>query len=156
MRFESESRRTFVRFAGAATLLSVAGCAGAPTDGSDSTASPTEDGEDGHAEERPEGVSAEAFVHGPVPDAYRTASSQAGEERDPENLQTQADVQFQEAAEAVEAGLAQEGNRCGNCAEFIPDQNGDGFGACAKVEGYIAADDWCVIWESIEEAQSGS
>ncbi|KTG30636.1 hypothetical protein AUR66_06915 [Haloferax profundi] len=111
------------------------------------------DGED-HEEELPEGVSEEEFERGPVPEAYRTALSQANEERDPDRLFTKEEVQFQEADDAVAAGFADEGSDCGNCAEYIPDKNGDGFGACAKVEGYIDPEDWCVVWESIEDAEA--
>ncbi|MFC7115795.1 high-potential iron-sulfur protein [Natronoarchaeum sp. GCM10025703] len=56
-----------------------------------------------------------------------------------------------ESVEAIAEGTAQPGQACGNCAEFIPDKNGDTWGACAAVEGYIAVEDWCVIWESIGE-----
>lgn len=136
------TRRKFLRLAGSITVVGVAGCTGA--DGGS--------GEEG-AEELPEGVSEEEFERGPVPEAYRTATSQAGEKRDPDALVSKEDVQFQEAPDAVEAGLAEEGQSCENCAEFIPDENGDGFGACAKVEGYIGPEDWCALWESIEEAQ---
>jgi len=108
----------------------------------------------------PEGVSQEAFERGPVPSVYREAVSQGNEERgDPDDLRAKADVNYMEASAAVEQGLAQEGNSCANCADFIPDQNGDGFGACAEVEGYIGAEDYCVIWEPLEghdeEAESG-
>jgi len=113
------------------------------------------EGGDAEAEETPPaGVSEEQFVSGPVPPAYRTATSQAGEQRDPNNLQTKESVRYQEASDAESEELITPGPNCGNCAEFIPDENGDGFGACAKVEGYIAADNWCVLWESIEEAQA--
>jgi len=105
-------------------------------------------------EELPEGVSEEEFVFGPVPEEYRTATSQADEQRDPENLQSKESVRFQEASEAEVAGLITTVPNCGNCAEYIPDVNGDGFGACARVEGYIDPEDWCVLWESIEEAEA--
>jgi len=105
-------------------------------------------------EELPEGVSEEEFVFGPVPEEYRTATSQADEQRDPDDLQSKESVRFQEASEAEEAGLITPGPNCGNCAEYIPDVNGDGFGACARVEGYIDPEDWCVLWESIEEAEA--
>ena len=105
-------------------------------------------------EELPEGVSEEEFESGPVPEEYQTATSQAGEVRDPDGLQTKEAVSFQEAADAAEGGFITPGPNCGNCAEYIPDVNGDGFGACAKVEGYIDPEDWCVLWESIEEAEA--
>lgn len=102
-------------------------------------------------EELPAGVSAEEFVIGPVPEPYRGATSQGNEQRDPQNLRYKASVNFMEASHAVEEGLTSEDNSCANCADFIPDQNGDGFGACAEVEGYVGSEDWCVIWEPLEE-----
>lgn len=131
------TRRRLLHAAGGIALLSLAGC--------------TQDG--GTGEEVPEGVSQEEFDNGPVPEPYRTALSQANERRDPEALVAKDDANFQEADETVAAGDAEEGQTCESCAEFIPDKNGDGFGACAKVEGYIGADDWCALWESIEEAE---
>ena len=167
-----ETRRRFVGGAVGAAVVGLAGCGGSPgtgvqdaaeegtteaeTPGAEATEEPTtEEGttEAEAEEELPEGVSEEEFVSGPVPEEYRTAESQAGEQRDPDDLQSKESVRFQEASEAEEAGLITPGPNCGNCAEYIPDQNGDGFGACARVEGYIDPEDWCVLWESIEEAE---
>jgi len=159
----ANTRRRFLRVAGAVGLGGLAGCAGG---GGESTPEPTPtpepepesepmDDEDDHEEDRPEGVSEEEFEHGPVPEPYRTALSQAGERRDREQLARKEDVSFQEAEAAVEAGSAEPGQDCGNCAEYIPDKNGDGFGACTKVEGYVDPADWCVLWESIEEHEEG-
>jgi len=99
----------------------------------------------------PDGLSEDELATAAVPDEYRTASSQAGEQRDPDDLQTQADVNFIESVEAIAAETAPPGQSCGNCAEFITDQNGDTWGACAKVEGYVAVEDWCSLWEQISE-----
>ncbi|WP_411967471.1 hypothetical protein [Haloferax sp. YSSS75] len=155
MTVTGRTRRRFLQLAGSGTVISLAGClgGGGGQQETETTAPTQETGEDEHEEELPEGVSEEEFEHGPVPEQYRTALSQANEERDPDQLLTKEDVQFQEADDAFEAGLAVEGSNCGNCAEYIPDKNGDGFGACAKVEGYIDPGDWCVLWESIEEAK---
>jgi hypothetical protein len=101
--------------------------------------------------EVPEGMSEEALATADVPEEYRTAESQAGEERDPDDLQTQEDVMLMESVEALEENLSVPGQSCGNCGEFIPDKNGDMWGACAVVEGYIAVEDWCSVWESISE-----
>lgn len=158
----ANTRRRFLRLAGAVGVGGLAGCAGGGG-GGESTPEPTPtptpeptamDDEDEHEEELPEGVSEDEFEHGPVPGPYRTALSQAGERRDPERLARKEDVSFQEAEAAVEAGSAEPGEHCGNCAEYIPDKNGDGFGACAKVEGYVDPADWCVLWESIEEHEA--
>lgn len=99
----------------------------------------------------PEGMSEVELATAEVPDEYRTASSQVGEERDPEALLSQEEVNLMESVEVIEEGTAPPGQSCGNCAEFIPDKNGDTWGACAKVEGYIAVEDWCTAWEHVSE-----
>jgi hypothetical protein len=145
-------RRSFVRLTGVAGVAGAGGLAGCMGDGEGDETDGEEDGEE-HEEELPEGVNQTVFDQGPVPAAYRGATSQANEERMPEDqLVTKASVNFMEASDAVEEGLAPEGEACSNCAEYITDKNGDGFGACAKVQGYIGTEDWCDIWESIEEA----
>ncbi|ELZ80331.1 high-potential iron-sulfur protein [Haloferax larsenii] len=160
MSVSDETRRRFLHLAGSGTVVSLAGCLGGDGEQAETTTTATEttteaeDEGDEHDEELPEGVSEEEFVSGPVPEEYRTALSQADEGRNPDELFTKEATQFQEATDAVEAGLAQEGQDCGNCAEYIPDKNGDGFGACARVEGYIDPADWCSLWESIEEAEA--
>ena len=99
----------------------------------------------------PEGMSESDLATAEVPEQYRTATSQGGEARDPEQLSAQADVDLKESVDAIADGDADPGQSCGNCAEFIPDQDGDSWGACAAVEGYVAAEDWCVIWEPVSE-----
>lgn len=100
----------------------------------------------------PEGMSEGELATAAVPEEYRRGTSQGGEERDPDDLRTQEAVQLTESIEAIADGIASPGQSCGNCAEFIPDKNGDTWGACAKVEGYIAVEDWCTIWEHVSEA----
>jgi hypothetical protein len=97
----------------------------------------------------PDGLTESELPTAQVPPAYRTASSQGGEGRDPDDLNTQEAVQLMESVEAIAEELGQPGQSCGNCAEFIPDKNEDGWGACAKVEGYVAVEDWCSIWEHV-------
>src|SRR6056297_619334 len=104
--------------------------------------------------EVPEGLTADELATAEVPAAYRTAASQADEARTPDDLFTQTQVMLTESVEAVAEGSAAPGQSCGNCAEFIPDKNGDTWGACAAVEGYVAAEDWCAVWESVSEALS--
>lgn len=36
--------------------------------------------------------------------------------------------------------------RCGTCAMFVPDENGDGYGACTMVEGTIHPCDFCILY----------
>jgi hypothetical protein len=99
----------------------------------------------------PEGLSEAELPTAEVPEAYRTASSQGGEERNPDDLRSHEEVNLTESVDALADGLAPPGQSCGNCAEFLPDRNGDSWGACAKVEGYIAVEDWCTVWEHISE-----
>lgn len=159
----ARTRREFVGGAVGASLAALAGCAGGAGPGVERTTDeePPGDGETtagggDAAGELPPGVSADEFARGPVPEPYRTATSQGGEQRDPDDLRTKEAVRFQEADDAVEAGFITPGPDCGNCAEYVPDQNGDGFGACAEVEGYIGPDDWCVIWRPTRGAGSGT
>jgi hypothetical protein len=126
------SRRRFLAATGSATVVGLSGCLGG-------------DGEGEAEEELPEGVSTEEFQRGPVPEAYRSARSQGGESRDPNQLVAKSAVTFGEASEVGPGG-----ETCENCHEFIPDKNGDGYGACTRVEGYIGAEDWCDLWESVE------
>lgn len=133
-----------------AGLAALSGCLGGTEDGgrTDTTRSATETDDD---EELPEGVSREQFEHGPVPEAYRTATSQGGKRRNEAELVPKADVQFSEYDEALGNGAHRPGRCCANCAEFVPDRDGDGWGACAKVEGYVAAEDWCSLWQHVTE-----
>ncbi len=101
--------------------------------------------------EVPEGLTADELATAEVPDEYRTATSQGNEARTPDDLFTQRQVSLTESVEAIAEGPAAPGQSCGNCAEFIPDKNGDTWGACAKVEGYIAVEDWCTVWEHVSE-----
>ncbi|MFC4541344.1 high-potential iron-sulfur protein [Halosolutus amylolyticus] len=112
-----------------------------------------DDEDEAEAEERPEGVSEEEFARGPVPDVYLSATSLGGEERDPDALQSKADVDFSEYEEAEENEAHRAGTCCANCDEFVPDRNGDEFGACVAVEGYIDGADWCTIWEELPEPE---
>jgi len=163
-----KSRRGFLRITGTATIVGIAGCVGdnggdgeedddEEENGDDmdngEDEDETENGEDEEEEEeRPEDVSEEEFVSGPVPEVYRTATSLGGEERG-EDLQTKERVRFVEYEDAQEDAAHQPGRCCANCADYIPDRNGDGFGACAEVEGYIGPEDWCSVWEELPEPE---
>lgn len=101
--------------------------------------------------EVPAGLTEEKLATAEVPEAYRTADSQGGEARTPGDLFSHEEVSLTESVEAIAERPASAGQSCGNCAEFIPDRNGDTWGACAKVEGYIAVEDWCTVWEHVSE-----
>ncbi|MFB6124731.1 MAG: high-potential iron-sulfur protein [Halanaeroarchaeum sp.] len=87
-----------------------------------------------------------------MPDAEKTAQSLGGETRNPDHLTGRDAVKYQDADGAASKGLATEGHNCENCAEFVPDGNGDGYGACVKVEGYIGPEDWCTLWEATDSS----
>lgn len=145
-------RRYLVATVGLAALGGCTGGDGGGADGEDSTESPTDDeGEDEEGEELPDPVSEDEFESGPVPDVYVSAASIGGERRNPDELHAKADVQFAEYDEAVENPAHQPGRSCGNCHECIADKNGDGFGACVAVEGYIGREDWCTAREELPE-----
>lgn len=163
------SRREFLYTAGIAALAGVAGCTGMEGEtqdggsGGDGSGGNGEEGgmgeetddEDEEMEEEkelPEGVSAEEFEKGPVPDEYLTAVS-IGREKRSTNLETKEDARFAEFDEAVDDPDHEPGQSCANCADFIPDKNADGFGACAEVEGYIGSEDWCSLYEGIPEPE---
>jgi hypothetical protein len=124
-----------------------------PDDGDDGDDAADEDTEEDDDTERPPGVSAAEFERGPVPDAYVSATSLGGETRNPDDLLAKADVGFAEYAEALDQPAHQPGHCCANCADYIPDKNGDGFGACAEVEGYVDGADWCTVYEALPEPE---
>lgn len=35
---------------------------------------------------------------------------------------------------------------CGNCSQYVPDRDGDGYGACINVAGKIHPCDWCRLY----------
>ena len=116
-------RRTMLAVLGTSSAVALAGCSGGD-DGSDGTdGTPTPAGE-------------------PVPDVYATATAQNGQQRDPDALSSQAEVNYQDQPN--------DGQQCSGCQFYIPDRNGDGTGACAIVEGNIDPTAWCVSYVATE------
>lgn len=111
---DDETRRQFLRLTGVATVASVAGCSGGG--GGDT---------------------------GGVPEEYATATSQGGQERDPENLQTKESLNYQSSPKNDQ--------RCSGCQFYIPDKNGDGLGACTLVEETIDPEGWCVSYSAYQQ-----
>ena len=146
-------RRQYLKYATlSAAAGGLAGCTGGNGNGNGETEDGGEGGE-GEGEELPEGVSEEEFESGPVPDEYMTATSLGKEERNPDELSSKSDVEFSEFDEAQEHSAYQAGSCCANCADYIADKNGDTFGACAEVEGYIDGADWCAVYEGLPEPE---
>ena len=119
------SRRQFLRVAGAAALTtSLAGCGGSgDEDGSDATAESNDSG-DGGGE--------------PVPESERTAEALGGIQRDPDALQDPAALNYQ--------STPNNGQQCDGCQYYVPDQNGDGMGACTLIAGQIDPEGWCISY----------
>jgi hypothetical protein len=63
-------------------------------------------------------------------------------QRNPDALSTKEAVSYQPEPN--------DGQRCDGCQFYIPDQNGDGMGACAIVEGQIAPEGWCTSFVATE------
>ena len=57
-----------------------------------------------------------ADLSGPVPSAYRTATSQGGTDRNPDSLQSKDAVEYQ--------SQPKDGERCSGCLFYLPDENG--------------------------------
>lgn len=118
-------RRTYLKFAGAATITALAGCSGGGNG----------DGEDyNHEVPHPD--------DGTVPDAEMNAEAFNGQSRPDEPNQAKDSVQYEHSPNGDQY--------CGNCQLFVPDQDGDGFGACTVVKGKIHHCDYCNLWSSYD------
>lgn len=131
-------RRTLLKLIGAGSITTtLAGCSsngGEGGDGGDTT-TPSGDGSGGepnHAVPHPSDDT--------VPDAEATAESLSGGERQPgaQSAKDNASVMLQHTPS--------DGQNCGTCALYVPDQNDDGFGACTSVAGLIHPCDWCLLY----------
>lgn len=105
----SATRRRFVYGAATASALALAGCSsGGGGDGSD------------------------------VPEAYRTATSIGGQQRDPDSLSSQSAVSYRDSPQGD--------MQCSNCQYYIEDKNDDGLGACTLVKGKVDPEGYCTTW----------
>lgn len=84
-------------------------------------------------------------LDGPVPEKYRHATSQLDIQREPESLLSKADANYQHEPN--------DGDQCSSCGFFIPPEEGDCLGSCARVEGLIEPWGWCESyrWEAGEQ-----
>ncbi len=129
-------RRRFLRGVGASSIVALAGCLGL-------------DGGDGDAQagvSRPDDWCVGENDVG-VPEAYRTAESIDGIERDPDDLTDRESAAYQCYPQGYQL--------CANCRYFIPGRHaggGDegGAGACAIVEGIVRSQDWCALYQETE------
>lgn len=127
------ARRRFLKLTGATTLFGLAGCAGGGGGGGGGG-----DGGDGGGDGGDGGGGGGGGDLGPVPSEYETATAIGGMERDPDNLQTKAALNYQ--------STPKNGQQCTDCRYWIEDMNGDGLGACALVEGKIEPEGWCASY----------
>lgn len=117
-------RRSYLKFAGAAAVTALAGCSGGNGGDGGNNAN--------HEVPHPD--------DGTVPDAEATAETLGGQTR-PKTAN--------QAKDAIEYSHTPSGEEhCGNCKSFVPDANGDGFGACSLVKGKIHHCDWCNLYSS--------
>jgi len=146
----ANSRRRFLHLAGVTALTAgLAGCGGGGGgnggDGGDTTTegdggdTPTSGGEETTA---PSG--GETTTEGGVPDAYVTATAQGGQQRNPDNLVAPSALAYQEEPK--------DGQQCSGCQFYIPDQNGDGMGACTLITGTVDPQGWCNSYSPYETA----
>jgi len=132
-------RRTILKTLGAGSLaVTVAGCStnsdgGDGEDGGDETTTAADGSDGGPAHEVPHPDDA-------VPEAEATGTSLSGGERQPggQSAKDNASVMLQHEPS--------DGQNCGTCALYVPDQDGDGFGACTTVAGKIHPCDWCLLY----------
>lgn len=118
---ENPTRRRLLRLAGVTATVAVAGCGGGNGDGGDGNGDGGDD---------------------TVPDQYRTATSQGGQERDPDGLSSKDALNYQDSPN--------DGDQCSGCTFYITDMNGDGMGACTLVEGNIDPEGWCASFSEFE------
>jgi hypothetical protein len=143
---DRDRRRWFLKYAGAAAVSSIAGCAGGdgePTSTETSTETPTETPT---ATATPGGSAATHEVPHPngdrVPEAERNATALNGLQRSSDPAENKSGIGFQHTPKGDQY--------CGNCSQYVPDQTGDGFGACYLVDGKIHPCDYCILWVEYE------
>ena len=122
----SSSRRRFVRRSGYVSLLALAGCLQRTSD----EGSPTPTRADDWCLEE---------LDSDVRDAYRTAESIDGIQREPDALLPKADAAYQ----CYPLGSEQ----CSNCRFFVPYRTAEDLGGCTEVEGEVRTMDWCARYE---------
>ncbi|WP_042665440.1 high-potential iron-sulfur protein [Haloferax sp. ATB1] len=123
------TRRRFIWLTGTAAMAGLAGCSGGgggATETTTATATTTQS----------------SGSTGGVPEAYATATSLDGTQRNPGSLSSQEAVSYQDEPK--------DGKQCSTCRYYIEDKNGDGVGACAIVAGEIAPEGYCVSYVEYE------
>ena len=122
----SNSCRRLVRRSGYVSLLALAGCLQRTSD--ERSLTPTR-ADDWCLEE----------LDSDVRDAYRTAESIDGIQREPDALLPKADAAYQCYPQGSE--------QCSNCRFFVPYRTPEDLGGCTEVEGEVRTMDWCARYE---------
>lgn len=126
-------RRSYLKYAGTAVLAGLAGCSGdGDTGDGESTPTSEPDGDGAPSHESPHQAE--------LAEAEITGDSLAGAARSPDAVIPADDPSVELQHEP------KDGQFCGTCALYVPDQNDDGFGACASVEGTIHPCDYCLLY----------
>lgn len=134
----SAERRRYLKYAGSALFVGLAGCAG---DGGTDTPTPTPTEPEAPSEPNHEVPHPDDDT---LPESEATGEILAGGERSPGG-------QSEKDGPSVQLQHIPNGKQhCGNCSLFVPDQNDDGFGACASVAGKIHSCDWCLLYTEYE------
>lgn len=128
---DKESRRRFLQLSGAAAVFGIAGCMGNGGNGNGGNGGNGNGGNGG------------TDLSGPVPESERTATSIGGTQRNPDSLQAKNAVAYQ--------SQPSNNQRCDGCTYWIPDESGDGLGACAVVEGKIEPQGWCNLFSPYQQ-----
>ncbi len=131
----SRSRRELLQIAGGASLVGLSGCLFIEDTTSDTGFDRLRSVP---ADQKP-GPREPFDVDQPVPDGMEECVSIEGVERDPDDLMSKEDVAYETNPRNYQL--------CANCSFFCPSQTTDPFGACTEVEGAVASQHWCAIWD---------
>lgn len=133
---EGTNRRRILRLLGTSSVAALAGCASLEGNGNGNG--------HGNGESRPDDWCVEENDV-EVPEAFRTAESIDGIQRNPGDLSSRQEAAYQCHPQGYQL--------CANCRFFIPGiptETGDGVGACAIVEGRMRSQDWCALYQESE------
>jgi hypothetical protein len=136
-------RRTILKTVGTATITTaLAGCSSegdGETQTEAETETPASDGEPSHETPHPDDET--------LADSEATGAALSGGNREPgsQNAKDNPSVMLQHTTN--------EGQNCGTCSLYVPDQNDDGFGACTTVAGKIHPCDWCLLYTEYSEGE---
>ncbi len=117
---KSPTRRRFFRYIASVPLLILGGCT--------TRSEPRTPQQNQTPERSPQ-----------VPDRLERCTDIAGNHREPADLATKAEVDYQFHPDGAE--------QCSNCRFYCEDPAGGFTGACSVVEGEVRTSDWCNLYE---------